>query len=94
MKKNEPKTNPKRTQFKANTNPNKPNQSQNKPKTNPIKANSNPKQTRSEAQIPTGKLPGILKPGTNFERQEADPLFPCNTPTNRYIVFRVCIVNR
>ena len=33
-----------------------------------------------------------IKP--NFKRPKADPLFPCNTPTNRYIVLRVCIVNR
>ena len=54
-----------------NTNPNKPNSSpisplsqRNKPNSNPIKAN----QTRSEAEIPTGELLGILKPGTNFKR--------------------------
>ena len=32
-------------------------------KTNPIK----PNQTRSEAEIPTGELLGILKPGTNLK---------------------------
>ena len=49
-------------------------------KTNPIEANTMPKQsqnepnqTRSEfipkgAEIPTGGLLGILKPGTNFKR--------------------------
>ncbi len=57
------KSKPKQTQFKANSNPISA-------QTNPNKANSNPKrtqfQTRSGAQIPTGGLLGIFKPGTNF----------------------------
>ncbi len=63
----ENKSNCKLCENKANTNPI---QTQSKP----IKANIKPKQTqykanqsRSEAEIPTGELLGILKPGTNFK---------------------------
>ena len=35
------------------------------PKRTQNEPNSNPIRTRSEAQIPTGKLLGIFKPGTN-----------------------------
>ena len=53
---------------KANTKPIKaktnPIQTQNKPNTNPKQTQF---QTRSEAEIPTGGLLGILKPGTNFK---------------------------
>jgi len=70
----ENKSNCKLCENKANTNPI---QTQSKPikaNSNPIKANKMPKQTqykanqsRSEAEIPTGELLGILKPGTNFK---------------------------
>jgi len=52
-------------QNEPNTNPIKPNQSQNKPNMNPKQTQNEPNQTRSEAEIPTGELLGILKPGTN-----------------------------
>ena len=64
--------------YENNTNwtlgENKPNTNPIQTQSKPIKANIKPKQTqykanqsRSEAEIPTGELLGILKPGTNFK---------------------------
>jgi len=59
-----PSDNEKQTQYKPNQSQYKANQTQNKPNTNPKQSQF---QTRSEAEIPTGELLGILKPGTNFK---------------------------
>ena len=63
-----------RGKNKANSKPIKANKSQYNAKTNPIPQRDTqyairdtrykPNQTRSEAEIPTGELLGILKPGT------------------------------
>ena len=53
------------------TNPIKPNTNPISPKTNPIQTQSKPNSSRSEVEIPTGKLLGIFKPGTEFTPKEA-----------------------
>jgi hypothetical protein len=57
------------------------------PKTKPNKPNSNPIRTRSEAQIPTGKLLGILEPGT-----KTNPIsdYPC---VSEFAVYNLVLNN-
>jgi len=62
---------------------NEPNTKPIKANTKPIKANKMPKQTRSEfipkgAEITTGELLGILKPGTNFRKAQNEHKFCFN----------------
>ncbi len=71
VRKNKPNSNPIQSQYKANSKPIKPNSKPIKANTKPKRTQYGPNQTRSEfipkgAQIPTGGLLGILKPGTNF----------------------------